>query len=78
MTGDMDCADCLERLYPYLDKELSAEEVVVVRRHLDDCHDCGRHFVFEERFIQRIRDICSGDRAPAHLREQIVLRLRTR
>jgi len=76
MKHDMDCDDCLERLYPYLDKELSAEEIGVVRRHLDDCRDCGRHFVFEELFIQKIRDVCAGDRAPATLREQIVLRLR--
>ncbi len=72
----MDCQDCVERLYQYLDRELSHEEVATVKRHLDDCTGCTDHFFFEERLIQRIRDACSEDRAPDDLRERIVLRLR--
>ncbi len=72
----MDCQDCLERLYQYLDKELSVDDVAVVRRHLDDCSGCSDHFYFEARFIQKIRDACADERAPEHLRQRIVLRLR--
>lgn len=72
----MDCIECLERLYPYLDKELSQEEIGIVQQHLDDCRGCAGHFVFEAQFIQKIRDACADDRAPEHLRERIVLRLR--
>ena len=72
----MDCGDCLERLYQYLDRELSESELGVVKQHLDDCAGCTGHFVFEQRFIERVHDACAGDRAPIELRERIVLRLR--
>lgn len=72
----MDCGDCLERLYEYLDKELSERDVTVVKQHLDDCEGCNDHFVFEARFIKKVHDACAGDRAPSELRERIVLRLR--
>ncbi len=72
----MDCQDCLELLYEYLDKELSAEDLATVRRHLDDCRGCSGHFFFEEHLIRKIHDACADDRAPDQLRQRIVLRLR--
>jgi len=73
----MDCADCLERLYPYLDRELSPAEVIEVRAHLDECGGCEDNFVIEERFLARVRDCCTEDKAPTDLRTRIVTRLRT-
>ena len=72
----MDCADCLERLYSYLDRELAATEVTEVRAHLDDCGGCEDNFVLEERFLARVRDCCQEDVAPSELRTRIVARLR--
>jgi mycothiol system anti-sigma-R factor len=72
----MDCADCLERLYSYLDRELSPAELTDVRGHLDDCGGCEDSFVLEERFLARVRDCCQEDVAPTDLRTRIVARLR--
>jgi mycothiol system anti-sigma-R factor len=72
----MDCADCLERLYSYLDRELSPAELTNVRTHLDDCGGCEDSFVLEERFLARVRDCCQEDVAPSDLRTRIVARLR--
>lgn len=72
----MDCADCLERLYAYLDRELNPDEVTEVRTHLDDCGGCDDNFVIEERFLARVRDCCAEDKAPVELRTRIVTRLR--
>ena len=75
----MDCADCLERLYTYLDRELSPVEVTEVRSHLDACGGCEDFFVIEDRFLARVRDCCTGeeaDKAPGDLRSRIVTRLR--
>jgi mycothiol system anti-sigma-R factor len=72
----MDCADCLERLYSYLDRELSPGELTAVRTHLDDCGGCEDSFVLEERFLARVRDCCHEDVAPTELRTRIVARLR--
>ena len=72
----MDCNDCLERLYAFLDKELSATELVEVQGHLGNCGHCADSFVFEERFLTKVRDCGTEESAPAELRERIVLRLR--
>ncbi|HEX6061765.1 MAG TPA: mycothiol system anti-sigma-R factor [Candidatus Limnocylindria bacterium] len=72
----MDCADCLERLYTYLDRELAPAEVTEVRAHLDDCGGCEDSFVLEQRFLARVRDCCQEDVAPTELRTRIVARLR--
>ena len=72
----MDCNDCVERLYSYLDRELSPTEVTEVRVHLDDCGGCEDNFVLEERFLARVRDCCQEDVAPTDLRTLIVARLR--
>ncbi len=72
----MDCGDCLERLYAFLDQELTAAEVVQVKGHLDDCGGCADSFVFEEHFLTQVRDCCTEEGAPAELRERIILRLR--
>ena len=72
----MDCADCLERLYVYLDRELRPAEVTEVRAHLDDCGGCEENFVIEERFLARVRDCHNEDKAPSALRTRIVTRLR--
>jgi mycothiol system anti-sigma-R factor len=75
----MDCGECLERLYAYLDRELSPTEVTEVRSHLDDCGGCKDSFVIEQRFLEHVRDCCTGeqgDKAPTELRSRIVTRLR--
>lgn len=73
----MDCQHVLERLYEFLDRELSEADVVTVRGHLASCPHCTDRFYFEERFlgrVRRLRDI--GERAPAELRDAIILRLK--
>jgi mycothiol system anti-sigma-R factor len=72
----MNCGECLERLYEFLDRELSDSELKTVRGHIDDCPGCADHFYFEERFLEKIRTSCEGERAPERLRETIILRLR--
>ncbi len=73
----MDCNDCLERLYAFLDTELEGPELDELKAHLADCGSCGDNFVFEQRFLDQIRDSCTSDLAPAELRERVILRLRS-
>ena len=47
-----------------------------MRAHLDDCGGCEENFVIEERFLARVRDCCTEDKAPTDLRMRIVTRLR--
>ncbi len=73
----MDCNDCLERLFSFLDTELAGTELAEVKAHLADCGSCGDNFVFEQRFLDQIRDRCTSDMAPSELRDRVILRLRS-
>ena len=72
----MDCDDCIEKLYVFLDTELSEAEVTSVRAHLNGCDDCDDNFVFEERFLQQLRECFTSDVAPAELRRRVIEKLR--
>ena len=72
----MDCDGCLERLYPYIDRELSPSELGQVQRHLDDCGDCDRAYLVERLFLERVRGSATADVAPAAVRERLILRIR--
>ena len=72
----MDCGDCVERLYAFLDTELSEPEIASVRSHLDGCDDCDDNFVFEARFLEQLKDCCTSDVAPTELRQRVIQKLR--
>ena len=72
----MDCNDCVERLFAFLDTELSETDIKSVRAHLEGCDDCDENFVFEARFLEQLRECCTSDVAPAELRQRVILKLR--
>ena len=49
------CEEAFRRLDDYLDRELSAEETVLVREHLEICAGCAREFNFEESVLRGVR-----------------------
>jgi len=73
----MDCDDCLDKVYAFLDQELGANERKQVASHLDGCTDCGDNLAFEERFLEVIRDCGTSDVAPTELRRRVAERLRS-
>jgi len=44
---EADCKEAVERLYHFLDGELTDERRVMIQRHLDACSDCIEAFEFE-------------------------------
>jgi len=72
----MDCEECRERLYPYLDRELSPTEFEEVKVHLDDCGGCDTAFVVERVFLDQLRGSATSDVAPPGVRERLIVRLR--
>ena len=63
---DPGCDKCEELLQGYLDRDLTAAEVVVAERHLDDCDYCRRRYRFEEKLRRYIKTSAS-ERMPAGL-----------
>ena len=69
------CTNCLEALYPYVDRELSDEDIVQVQIHLQACPGCEHLYRFEQVLRRLVRVRCRETRAPDGLRERIVQRL---
>jgi mycothiol system anti-sigma-R factor len=71
-TGETgaDCSDSIERLYSYLDGELTDERRAEIKRHLDECPPCLDAFDFESELRVVIASRCK-DRVPDALRERI-------
>ena len=68
--SDVDCNETIERLYHYIDGELTDERRIEIKHHLDECPPCLDAFDFESELRQVIADRCK-DRVPDALRERI-------
>lgn len=68
----LNCRETVERLFGYLDRQLSEEETIEVRRHLDRCPHCEDHFRFEEGILTRVHDVCMEVETPSDLRDRVM------
>ena len=50
------CEEAFRRLDDYLDRELTFEETVLVREHLEICAGCAREFNFEASILKGVRE----------------------
>jgi mycothiol system anti-sigma-R factor len=71
----INCRDCARALNPYLDRELSDDDVVQVRSHLEACGGCDQLFSFEESLRRLVRVRCQEQGAPESLRARITVSL---
>jgi anti-sigma factor (TIGR02949 family) len=65
------CQNCKQALHPYMDRELSDEDIVQVRQHLDACPGCLHLFEFEAAVRRLVRVRCREQLAPDALRARI-------
>ena len=68
--SEVDCDGTIERLYHYLDGELTDERRTNIRRHLDECAPCLDAFDFEADLRQVIANRCK-DHVPESLRQRV-------
>lgn len=66
----VDCSETIERLYHYLDGELTDERRIKIRHHLDDCAPCVGAFDFESDLRKLIANRCK-DHVPDSLRQRV-------
>lgn len=70
-AGDfVDCNETIERLYHYLDGELTDERRVEIARHLDMCGPCVDVFGFEAELRKVIANRCR-DHVPDSLLQRV-------
>lgn len=68
----MSCAEVLERIYEFLDGELTAVVEQRIRGHLALCRRCYPHFRHEEVFLRFIERRAQIEQAPPALRRKIM------
>ncbi|HEV8263525.1 MAG TPA: mycothiol system anti-sigma-R factor [Gemmatimonadales bacterium] len=71
----MNCRECVEHLYEFLDREVTPELERDIRVHLEECPPCGEQFDFEELFLKFLRARCSSQGAPPELKRRILREL---
>ena len=71
----MNCRECVEHLYEYLDKELTAEVEADLRAHLEQCAPCGEQADFERAFLTFVEARCRSRGAPPDLKRKILREL---
>jgi mycothiol system anti-sigma-R factor len=71
----INCRDCAQALNPYIDRELSDEDVIQVRGHLEACGGCLHLYQFQESLRRLVRVRCQEQSAPPSLRERITVTL---
>ena len=71
----MNCRECVEHLYEYLDRELTPELEREIRAHLQDCPPCGEQHDFEALFLKFLRARCRAQGAPPDLKQRILAQL---
>jgi mycothiol system anti-sigma-R factor len=71
---ETDCSEVLDRVYEYVDGELTPEDLHAIRHHLEECAPCLRQYDLEAVLKQLVRRSCQ-DRAPEGLRVRIMARI---
>ncbi len=68
----LDCQGALDRLYEYLDGELTPEIEQAVRKHLKVCAPCFSLFNFEDGFLKFLEARTRSQGAPPELKRRIL------
>ena len=68
----LNCEECVERLYPFLDRELSEEEQRDVRTHLGLCRHCQHRFRFEGNIVRFVGEVARATSCPDEARRRIL------
>jgi len=69
------CEEVFARLDDYVDRELAAEEMRLVKEHLAICAACAGEYRFEAGVLQGVRDKLSRLAVPKDLMERISARI---
>ncbi len=69
------CEEVFARLDDYLDRELTAEELQLVRKHLETCAACAAEYRFESGVLQDVRAKLQRLSVPEGLMARIAARI---
>jgi mycothiol system anti-sigma-R factor len=74
--GEDRCAEVLEQVYVFLDREIDETDRRRVQEHLDECGPCLARYDLERLVKQLVHRSCANQHAPGELRERVLSRIR--
>ena len=72
-----DCSEVLHRVYEYLDGEMTLDDTVKIKHHLDECGPCLQQYDLDQALKALVKRSCACEEAPVELRTQIMARITT-
>ena len=66
------CREATQRIYEFLDGELSVDLDRMVREHLAGCHRCVREFEQQRIFLRALQRRARPEKAPPGLRQRVL------
>lgn len=75
MSRSGPCHEFVAQLHSYVDGELTEDELVVLRQHLDSCAPCLDEYQRDAMLKALVRRSCPCEEAPATLRTRIMGRI---
>ncbi|GAA3232854.1 mycothiol system anti-sigma-R factor [Nonomuraea helvata] len=72
---DTDCREVLDKVYAYLDGELTETDIVDIRVHLDECGPCLKEYDLDKAVKALVHKHCGCDPVPADLRSKVLARI---
>ena len=74
-SQDIDCGEALDRLYEYIDEELTPVRSEEVRLHLEKCAPCLAVTKFEDAYVRFLEARTRLRGAPEALKKRILQQL---
>lgn len=72
---ETDCREVLDRVFEYLDGEMTYTDVERIRQHLEECSPCLREYDLDEMLKALVRRACGCEAAPQTLRSRILVKI---
>ncbi len=72
---DTDCREVLDRVYEFLDGEMTHHDVDRIREHLEECAPCLTEYDLDVALKALVRRSCGCEHAPEELRQRIMVKI---
>lgn len=72
MSEHIDCRAAMQRLWDYLDGELTEARMAEIDQHLKHCAACLPHAEFAQRFLRSLQQTREDRPMPAELKRRVM------
>jgi mycothiol system anti-sigma-R factor len=72
---ETNCGEVLDRVYEYLDGEMTVHDIAKIRQHLEECSPCLSEYDLDVALKALLRRSCACESAPDALRQRIMVKI---